>query len=172
MHIFRFGRFLSSLDCIKKCDDLLLAGEHEQFRIELLSSKGESQIMLYQFEEAKASFLEALTICPRENSRGMIKLFYHLIRVYYELKDYEKAIMAGESCVEMNRHYNGVYKYYALAHKDSGDLKRAIEVMSRAVLYESPWDESNRAVVKADLQSLLLITSEQLELDVEESRTK
>lgn len=67
-----------------------------------------------------------------------------LCRCYYELGDYDRAIRAGSCALEMNRHYVGVHKYVALAHKAKGNLEEAQRIMNRAVLFETPWDEDNR----------------------------
>jgi len=61
----------------------------------------------------------------------------------YELGKYEGAIELGSMAIEMNRHFPGVHKYVALSQKASGDLDAAIRTMTRAVLYETPWDDQN-----------------------------
>ena len=72
------------------------------------------------------------------------KLFMGISRGFYETGDYDKALAAGEGAIEMNRHFPGVHKYVALSHKQKGNLEEAQAVMNRAVLYETPWDDSNR----------------------------
>jgi len=67
-----------------------------------------------------------------------------LCRCYYKLGEYDRAIRAGSCALEMNRHYVGVHKYVALAHKAKGNLEEAQRTMNRAVLFETPWDEDNR----------------------------
>jgi len=62
----------------------------------------------------------------------------------YEMGEYEPSIVLGTAVLDMNRHFPGVHKYIALSMRDSGDLDSAIDVMNRAVLYETPWDDKDR----------------------------
>ena len=55
----------------------------------------------------------------------------------------------------MNPYYDGVYRYIALTHRAMGNLDLAIETMKKAAVYETPWDEKNKAVVRAQLLELL-----------------
>ena len=52
---------------------------------------------------------------------------------FNELGTYEKAIRIGQSAVEMNRYFPGVYRYIALSHKANGDLEAALNTRNRAV---------------------------------------
>jgi len=71
------------------------------------------------------------------------RVWMGLCRCFYEMGDYEKAVAAGSAALEMNRHFPQAHKYVALAQKASGDLEAAKATMTRAVLYEAPWDEAN-----------------------------
>jgi hypothetical protein len=75
-----------------------------------------------------------------------------LSRCFYEMGVYELAIHSGMAALEMNRHFPQAHKYVALAQRASGDYDAAIATMTRAVLYEAPWEdknlESNRALLK------------------------
>lgn len=65
----------------------------------------------------------------------------------YHLGEYEKALEAGSAALQMNRSFPGVHKYVALSHKAKGDSEAAKVTMARAVVYETPWDEENKAKV-------------------------
>ena len=54
----------------------------------------------------------------------------------------------------MNRFFPNVHAFVAKAEAAQGDLDAAIRTMSRAVLYETPWDEANKAVQRAALAAL------------------
>ena len=71
------------------------------------------------------------------------RVFMGLCRCFYEMEEYDKAIHSGMAAIEMNRHFPQVHKYVALAQKAIGDSDAARVSMTRAVLYESPWDERN-----------------------------
>lgn len=75
------------------------------------------------------------------------QVFMGLSRCAYELGVYDRAIYAAQAAMDMNRHFPGVHKYMALSQKELGDIDGAIATMNRAVLYETPWDEDNKARV-------------------------
>ena len=124
------------------------------FRIDTLINAGDCWVLLEEFNDARKSFTEAFKLCEPSMTKQTRKIFHQLTRCYYELKDYETAIMCCDSAIEMNRHYDGVYKYLALTYKALGNIDEAIAVMKRAVLYETPWDPENLLQVKALLAEL------------------
>jgi tetratricopeptide (TPR) repeat protein len=73
----------------------------------------------------------------------------------YHLGEFDRAIAAGECAVMMNRHYDQVYKYLALSHKDKGDIDEAVITMRKAVRYEAPWNERNLELAKELLEQLI-----------------
>ena len=75
-------------------------------------------------------------------------------RCFYELGEYNKAIHAGTAAIEMNRFFPQVYKYVALAQKASGDHQAAKATLSKAILYEAPWDDENRNLNLALFQEM------------------
>ena len=77
-----------------------------------------------------------------------------LSRCFYELGAYDKAIDSGMAAIEMNRHFPQVHKYVALAQHASLDYDAAKAIMTRAVLYEAPWDDKNLEMNKALLEQL------------------
>lgn len=79
------------------------------------------------------------------------RVWMGLTRCFYEMGQYDKAIHAGTAAIEMNRHFPQVHRYVALSQKASGDLDAAKASMTRAVLYECPWDDSN---LKANMELL------------------
>jgi len=60
----------------------------------------------------------------------------------------ENAIKIGQSAVEMNRYFPGVYKYIALSQKASDDCDAAFSTMTHAVSNETPWEDANKIEVK------------------------
>ncbi|CAJ1964279.1 unnamed protein product [Cylindrotheca closterium] len=71
------------------------------------------------------------------------RVWMGLSRCFFELGDYDMSIHAGTAALEMNRHFPQAHKYVALAQKASGDVEGAKATLSRAILYETPWDDDN-----------------------------
>ena len=145
-------------ECIAVARQLLDANSPPltlDMKIDLLIDIGKGYILLSQFVDAKLSFFSALQMCEHHMAKPVREIYHRLSRVFYELKDYEKAIETGKTAVAMNRNYDGVYEYLALAYKESGDLDKAVEIMKQAVAYEAPWDADNKLAVKLVLQKLL-----------------
>jgi len=78
-----------------------------------------------------------------------------LSRCYYEMGMYDKAIQSGMGALEMNRHFPQAHKYVALSQKAIGDYDAAKATMSRAVLYEAPWEDKNLELNKALLRQII-----------------
>mmetsp|Transcript_10250 Transcript_10250/g.22797 ORF Transcript_10250/g.22797 Transcript_10250/m.22797 type:complete len:87 (+) Transcript_10250:1466-1726(+) len=66
-----------------------------------------------------------------------------LCRAQYELGNYDQAIAWGDEAISFSRGFSGVHKYVSLAQKAKGDIDAARRTISRAILYEQPWDEGN-----------------------------
>lgn len=62
-------------------------------------------------------------------------IYWQLVRCYYEVEDYEKAIDIGQEALEESRHKLEVHKYMALSYKANGDIYAALKIMHRGVLY-------------------------------------
>ena len=75
-------------------------------------------------------------------------------RCFYEMGVYDKAIHSGMAALDMNRHFPQAHKYVALSQKACGDYDAAKATMTRAVLYEAPWDNKNLELNKALLKQL------------------
>jgi tetratricopeptide (TPR) repeat protein len=88
------------------------------------------------------------------------RIFLGLARCLYEKGQYEVSIGTSAMSIAMNRHYPGGYKYTALAMKAMGDVNGAITTMRLASLYETPWDDENRAEVFALYEALCLEKSQ------------
>lgn len=116
---------------------------------------GECYIMLNDFEHAKDWFLKAYQNIDENDLRGR-SIFHHLCRCFYELKDFDKAIACGENAVQMNRYYDGVYKYLVLSYKAVNRWDEAVLNMRKAVMYETPWDRANVDMLKQMLTDLLV----------------
>lgn len=84
-------------------------------------------------------------------------IFSGIARCAYRLggdDEYERAEKAAECALSMNRHFQGVHKLIALPQRELGRLSEAIATMSRAVLYEAPWDDENARENVALLEEL------------------
>eukprot|EP00977_Amphora_coffeiformis_P010695 scaffold2510_cov169-Amphora_coffeaeformis.AAC.46 len=66
-----------------------------------------------------------------------------MVKCYYHLKEYDRAIRAGAFALHMNRHFPGVHENIGKTYLAKGNAKEAIRTMRRAVLYETPWDIQN-----------------------------
>ena len=64
-------------------------------------------------------------------------------------KDLPHACRTAEDAISMNRYYPGAYDALVAAGRRTGDLAAAAVAAQRAVLYETPWDDANRAAVLA-----------------------
>ncbi len=102
------------------------------------------------FEMYRNLYMEMEYRSPPEQRRVVMGIS----RCLYEMKSYDAAIEVGESAIYMNRHFPEVHKYVALAYKDRGDINTAIETMTKAVLYETPWDDKNIKANKALLMKI------------------
>lgn len=83
-------------------------------------------------------------------------LFSGVSRCFYHLGVHDRAIAAGEAALAMNRHFPGVHKLIALPQLALGEEEAAKKTMRRGVVYETPWDETNRQENIALLKDLLL----------------
>ena len=129
----------------------MLAGRHD-FKGRLLHAE------YFQYEENwegaleiyKSLYMEMEYKSPPEQRQVIMGIS----RCFYEMKAYDQAIGVGESAIIMNRHFPEVHKYVALAHKEKGDIETAIATMTKAVLYETPWDDKNIEANKALLMEM------------------
>jgi len=63
-------------------------------------------------------------------------VYWQLVRCYYEVENYDKAIATAEQALEESpRHKLELHKYMALSYKENGDPSMALEAMHRGVLY-------------------------------------
>ena len=126
------------------------------YKIEMNLQCGKAYMLLHDFPNAICSLRVAFSLVDQH--RHLIQTqncSFLFIRCFYETKDYDRALHAGEIAVAMNPYYDGVYRYIALTHRAMGNLELAIETMKKAAVYETPWDEKNKAVVRAQLLELL-----------------
>lgn len=70
-------------------------------------------------------------------------MFMGLCRCAYHLGRYDKAVLTGGLALQMNRSFPFVHKYIALSQKAMGDLDAAKVTMTRALIYEAPWDDQH-----------------------------
>jgi len=102
------------------------------------------------FETYRSIYDEMIYRSPPEQRQHLMGM----CRCLYNMGRYDLAIDAGGSAIEMNRHFPEVHKYVAFSHKAKGDRAAAIVTMTRAVLYEAPWDEKNIKANKALLKEV------------------
>jgi tetratricopeptide (TPR) repeat protein len=102
------------------------------------------------FETYKNAFVQMEDRSPPEQR----EVFMGISRCFYEMGKYVDAIEIGQVVIEMNRHFPGAHKYVALAQKAQGDYDGAKATMTRAVLYETPWDDNNIKANRALLREM------------------
>jgi tetratricopeptide (TPR) repeat protein len=107
-----------------------------------------------QWESAIEMYKGIFDEIPSRSPPEQRAVIMGLSRCCYEIGDYDNSISFGEGAIEMNRHFPEVHKYVALSQKATGDLDAAKATMTRAVLYETPWDEKNVEANKIFLQNL------------------
>jgi len=98
----------------------------------------------------KSLFMEAVDRSPPEQR----ELTMGASRCFYEMGRHDDAIKLGDSAIRMNRHFPEVHKYVALSYWAKGDMDSAILTMTKAVLYETPWDDKNIKANKILLMDL------------------
>jgi hypothetical protein len=154
----------AEMDALERQMDAMVASAPQNGRIppaELVNinlKKGEMLEALGEWAEAlgvyKAVF--ATMAGPRDATAvQQRKLLNACSRCLYYTGEYEGAIMMGEGAIDANRYFPGCHDYVARAQLAKGDLQAAIRTRSRAVLFETPWDDENRAVQRAALAELL-----------------
>ncbi len=151
-------------DAITKAKPLIVQAREindKMMQINLHCQSGKSYILLGNFIEAEKSYSAAYRSCTINNTHEIRDIKHQLSRCYYEQGEYGKAIDIGESAIEQNRHYDGVYEYVAKSYQALGELRSAVDVMRRSVAYETPWDEENIKKIKGFLAEL------ELELELE-----
>lgn len=135
--------------------------KYNQFGIEL--QRAEACQVLKEWESAKEVYFRILQSMegPQDGSAPQQRqVFMGLSRCAYELGVYDKSIAGAEAALDYNRHFPGVHRYKALSEKALGNIDAAIRTMNRAVLYETPWDECNKAENLKLYKELLAETSE------------
>jgi tetratricopeptide (TPR) repeat protein len=75
------------------------------------------------------------------------QVYMALSRLEYEDGNYKSSISCGEAALKMNRHFPS-YQYVALSYFKLGKIEEAKKTMSRAMLYETPWCDRNRANIR------------------------
>ncbi len=131
-------------------------------KIHLKCQIGRSHILLGEFSQAEKAYSQAYMLCQPSNATEVREILHRLSRCFYETGQYQRSIDFGEGAIKQNRHYDGAYEYVAKSHQALGDLPSAVEVMQRAVAYETPWDVQNMNKVKDMLA--------EYELELERSR--
>lgn len=67
-----------------------------------------------------------------------------MIRCHYETGDHDFVIEKGGYLLKKHRQLPGAHKYVAYSLRAKGDIEAAKDTMSRAILYEQPWNVKNR----------------------------
>jgi tetratricopeptide (TPR) repeat protein len=130
----------------KKMGNRLGGGKARLFDLKLLQAysyqdmkKWEEAIRIY------ISMFEAMDGTEVGSPVQQRKIFMGISQCFYETGKYEKSISSASAAIEMNPYFPGVYKFKALSQRAKGELGEAVKTMTRAVLYETPWDDDNRA---------------------------
>lgn len=97
---------------------------------------------------------------PNDFVKETREIFHRLIRIFYELQQYDHALVMARQAVYMNPYYDNVYEYIVKVYVAKHDWVRALNTMKKAIRYEAPWDVKNTAY--------LIEAYKQLELEHEE----
>jgi tetratricopeptide (TPR) repeat protein len=156
------GEFASALELFESIK-LRVKKEEPRSWVFFQIKISDALIGLGRFEEATA-LLKSLDYVLRmtvesekmtdEDQINVIQIFLNSARCHFETGKFEMAVECGEALFSVNRHFEGVYKYSALAHKAMGNLDDAVWTMQMACVYETPWNEANKEEVRALCASL------------------
>lgn len=128
----------------KKTGNRLKGGAARLFDLKLLQAEAYQDMK--EWEEAMRIYGSILEVDDMVGSPIQYRqVFIGMSRSLYETSVYEKSIAAASAAIEMNPHFPGVYKFKALSQRAMGELDEAVQTMTRAVLYETPWDDDNKA---------------------------
>ena len=73
------------------------------------------------------------------------RCLYHRKQQQPHQQNYDLAIEMGMTAIEMNRHYPQVHTYVIKSWiGKGGDLNQAYVLACRALMYETPWDDTNK----------------------------
>lgn len=128
----------------------------EDLAMELMSSVATCYVRQKKYAEAKNAFTDMYRIIsePEKFPQVQRKIVFETSRCEYELGNYKRSIEIGELAVEMNRHYEDVYKYIILSFVALERIDLAMQVCKRAIRYEVPWDIEHRQKLEAQLKEL------------------
>jgi tetratricopeptide (TPR) repeat protein len=128
----------------KKSGNRLKGGEARLFDLKLLQAEAYQDMQ--EWEEAIKIYISILDVDGMVGSPVQYrKIFMGMSRCFFETSAYGKSIAAASTAIEMNPHFPGVYKYKALSQRALGELDEAVKTTTRAVFYEAPWDDVNKA---------------------------
>jgi tetratricopeptide (TPR) repeat protein len=132
-----------ALELIKELEPVTRNQLSGDVRITLLINKAEIYERMEKWEEAYDTY--ALTFFKVSHLPFNLVYRLHILmgkrRCLYHMCEFDGAIEVGINAISLCRQYYGVYKYVALSYKEKGDLERAKEFISKAVLYISSHDE-------------------------------
>ena len=126
--------------------------------VEVMLKKATAHQALAQWQEAVEVYRAIMKQMERPEDGTPVQqraVFGGVSKCLYHMGVYDGAIEMGNAAVEMNRHYPGCHEWIAKAERKQGDLNAAIRTMSRAALYETPWDDENVQVQRAHLAELI-----------------
>jgi hypothetical protein len=135
---------------IQKFKDQHNTNPTEVLMFDCYAKLGEVEEIMEKWENAKEVYFIMLSKMedPSAGTPPQQRMMWMGIsRCAFHLGKYDKALLAGEAAIEMNRHFPNVHKYVALSQKAMGDIDAARVTMARAVVYETPWDEEHKADV-------------------------
>jgi len=165
----------------RRDDEVEALGTRKEAKAEMIAKKSEQDILSFgtqlidearydvqlklgEAKEAESDWRSALkyymnlfkddTRFPSVEQNKLSEVYTAIARCYLQLGQYNEAIDWGLKAVKFDRNVPGVHRLVAQAQKSSGDIKAARQTMSRAVFYETPWDEANVRSAKAFLEEL------------------
>jgi tetratricopeptide (TPR) repeat protein len=105
-------------------ETLIILFRESKTLLDLYIKLSETNISLRKFHDAKLNLRNAMIHCNSSDGVHSRAIFSNFSRCEYEEGNFTQAIEFGESVIQMNRHYEGSYKYVALAYKALGDLDK------------------------------------------------
>jgi len=96
----------------------------------------------------------------QEESKTMRQWFHDSATVFTELGLFDESLNFCEGAIEMNRHYDGVYRPMIKAYTAQGKLDDAIRTAKLAIAYECPWDLENNKMLKDYCDELIKLKRE------------
>ena len=116
---------------------------------------------------AKLTYKLILKDYPRDDQLNPLQhllIYMGVSRCLLKEGDLDGAIEMGGAAIQLNRHYPRVHDTIIQAYQSKGELQEAMNVPTRAALYETPWDAHNLKHVNGVYVLLKDLVQQQIEM--------